>query len=121
VKLTRSLSATLGLLTILPIGYLVFFLTFLIPRLSSLLEADPPQLERYFSLFHTVVRLHLIMIVLSLALIGFYIFYLFKTDRVPTDKKSVWASVLFLGNFLTMPVFWYLYVWREPDAPAIPR
>jgi hypothetical protein len=45
-------------------------------------------------------------------LIFVYIRYLFKTDTVPKDKKALWAVVLFLGNMISMPIFWYLYVWK---------
>ncbi len=27
--------------------------------------------------------------------------------------------VLFLGNIIAMPVYWSLYIWREP-APGLP-
>jgi hypothetical protein len=46
-------------------------------------------------------------------LIAFYILFLFKTDRVPQDKKALWAAVLLLGNMLAMPVFFFLYVWPD--------
>jgi hypothetical protein len=46
-------------------------------------------------------------------LIAFYIVFLFKTDRVPQDKKALWAAVIFLGNMVAMPVFFYFYVWPE--------
>lgn len=49
-------------------------------------------------------------------LLIFYIVYLFKTDRVPQDKKALWAVVSFLGHAMVMPVFWYLYI-RRPAPP----
>ena len=52
------------------------------------------------------------------ALTAFYIVYLFRTDRVPQDKKALWAVVLFLGNTFAFPVFWYLYIWKEPAATS---
>jgi hypothetical protein len=33
-----------------------------------------------------------------LDLIAVYIVFLFKTDRVPQDKKALWAAVLFRGT-----------------------
>mgnify|MGYP001496655692 CR=1 FL=1 len=47
-----------------------------------------------------------------MALIVSYIVCLFKTSNVPNDKKPLWAVVIFMGHFLAMPIFWYLYVWR---------
>ena len=48
------------------------------------------------------------------ALLVIYIVHVFKTDRVPQDKKALWAVVLFLGNMLAMPIYWYLYIWNDP-------
>jgi EamA domain-containing membrane protein RarD len=59
-----------------------------------------------------------VTILWTFALLAIYVRLLFKTERVPTDKKTLWAVVLFLGNMLAMPVFWYLYVWREPESEA---
>ena len=58
---------------------------------------------------------HLFTILFMFALTAFYIVYLFRTDRVAQDKKALWAVVLFLGNAFAFPVFWYLYIWREPE------
>ncbi len=42
---------------------------------------------------------------LMLGLTVFYIVHVFRTDRVPADKKALWAVVLFLGNLLAMPFY----------------
>jgi hypothetical protein len=49
-----------------------------------------------------------------LVLLVIYVVYLFKTDRVAQDKKALWAAVLLLGGLIAMPVFWYLYIWKQP-------
>jgi len=59
---------------------------------------------------------HVLTILWMFALTAFYIVFLFRTDRVAQDKKALWAVVLFLGNILAFPVFWYLYIWKEPAA-----
>jgi hypothetical protein len=48
-------------------------------------------------------------------LLGIYIVNVFKNDRVSKDKKALWVVVLFLGNMIAMPVYWYLYIWEEDD------
>jgi len=42
----------------------------------------------------------------SLVLFVIYIVHLFKTDRVPNNKKALWAVVLFLGSMIAMPICW---------------
>jgi hypothetical protein len=48
-------------------------------------------------------------------LLGIYVVNVFKNDHVSKDKKALWAVVLFLGNVIAMPVYWYLYIWKEDD------
>ena len=47
--------------------------------------------------------------------------YILSWLAVPQDKKALWAVVIFMGNALAMPVYWYLYIWKplrhEPLAP----
>ncbi|NLG84554.1 MAG: hypothetical protein GX493_08130 [Firmicutes bacterium] len=45
-----------------------------------------------------------------------YIVNVFNTDLVDKDKKALWAVVLFFGNIIAMPIYWYLYIWREPKV-----
>ena len=57
---------------------------------------------------------HLLTMLEIFILLVIYLVYLFKTDRVAQDKKALWAVVLFMGHMIAMPIFWYLYMWREP-------
>jgi len=57
--------------------------------------------------------LHFLTMLEILALLVIYIMHVFKTDSVPQDKKALWAVVLFLGNMIAMPIYWYLYIWKE--------
>ena len=54
-------------------------------------------------------------------LIAIYIYDHFHNDKVDKDKKALWAVVLFFGNIIVMPVYWYLYVWREEGRPPLPK
>ena len=65
--------------------------------------------------FKVIFPLHLLTMLEIFVLLAIYVLYLFKTDRVRQDKKALWAVVLFLGNMMAMPVFWYLYIWKEPE------
>ena len=50
--------------------------------------------------------------VLQWCLIAFYLYSLFTTDFVEKSTKPLWAVVIFLGNIISMPIFWYLYMWK---------
>lgn len=64
--------------------------------------------------FAAVFAMHLLTILWVFGLLAFYIVHLFKTARVPKEQKALWAVVLFLGNAIAMPVYWYFYIWQEP-------
>ena len=102
----RPIAIAWLLVTLVPLAYLVYFVLFaLSPR--------PESFEEERAQFAFIARMHTIMIFGGWALIASYIVYLFKTDYVPSDKKALWAVVLFLGSIFAMPVFWFLYVWNH--------
>jgi len=60
----------------------------------------------------------LMVAVMSVALFGllvmvFYVVFALRSQRVPQVLKRRWASRLFIGNLFTMPVFWYLFIWKD--------
>ncbi len=115
--MTRNRKILLGIATIWPFIYLaVFFIVFFGFFIYSVSINDQgrtnssnlpgPGIIMFFAL-------HIFTIIWVLALTIFYIFNVFKNDRVDKDKKALWAVVIFLGNIFAMPVYWYLYIWRE--------
>jgi hypothetical protein len=52
-----------------------------------------------------------------IGLLVFYIRHVFQNDRMQEDRKMLWAVVLFLGNALAMPIYWYLYIWKDAEMP----
>lgn len=67
---------------------------------------------------NAIITLHVITMFWECVLIALYIYNVFKNDRVHKDKKALWAVVLFLGNIVAMPIYWYLYIWRQ-DSRAL--
>jgi len=119
MRLNRVLAIVAAVLTIVPWVYVVFFLSYLMPKFRSFTTPGGPSPEEFHHLFHSVFRWHLGIMGLVLALTILYIVHLFRTDRVPPDKKALWAVVLLLGNVLAMPVYWYFYVWpKQPEGAA---
>jgi hypothetical protein len=70
----------------------------------------------FSSVFGAIFTLQLLLWLLTVGLTIFYIVNVFRNDRVAKDKKALWAVVLFMGSLLAMPVYWYLYIWREPEV-----
>lgn len=98
----------LGLATLWPPLFIVIFFVFVFSK-GFVFTSDP---ESGFSL---MVGLHFSTMVWICVLVLIYILNVFRNERVASDKKNLWAVVLFLGNVVAMPVYWYLYIWPEPS------
>ncbi len=115
--MTRPLKLLLGLATLWPVVYLVCFLGFWFFLMMWMVSRSPDESEMPFGMMRVFFILHGITIVWILGLLAFYLYHLFQTDRVKNDQKALWAVVLFLGNAIAMPIYWYLYIWRERAPP----
>jgi hypothetical protein len=114
--MSRGTAITLAVFTAWPFLYMIIFMVTWICMVMSIgsdAHPEPPGV-----MFIGLMVLHLLTMLEIMGLLVIYLVHLFRTDRVPQDKKALWAVVLFLGNMLAMPVYWYLYVWRLPVAPA---
>jgi uncharacterized membrane protein len=98
-------------LTVSPLGYMFYFA-------SWVTRGNPSTAAQAASEFDRIAVLHVGFIFITWALIASYIVYLFKTTHVQAEKKALWAVVLFLGNLIAMPVFWYLYVWNPTNRES---
>lgn len=73
-------------------------------------------------IFFIILPIHLLTMIIIVALLTFYIINVFRNDRVNKDMKILWAVILFFGSFIAMPIYWYLYIWRDPKILAeMPR
>ena len=50
--------------------------------------------------------------ILLMILLVIYIVNVFKNNTVESDKKALWAIVLFFGNIISMIVYWVLHIWK---------
>lgn len=107
MKFNRTAALLVGIASTLPIAlFMAFFV---------LLEFRPAS-DRTGDTMEAILAALLGFWILAL-MVGYGVF-LSYTDRVPPDKKNLWAALLFFGNVFTMPVFWYLYMWRRTGQRA---
>ena len=115
--MTRGKRIALAVFTVWPFLYIILFFGSILGTmiLASVCNGPPKWL---FGVMFVILILHFLTMIEVFSLIAIYIIHVFKTDRIPRDKKVLWAVVLFLGNMLAMPVYWYLYVWKDPETSA---
>jgi ABC-type Na+ efflux pump permease subunit len=66
-----------------------------------------------------IFALQFVTIILMFVLLFIYIKDVFTNQRIPQDKKALWVVVLFVGNMIAMPVYFYLYIWKEPKQEQL--
>ena len=119
MRVDRRLSIPLGVLTIAPFGYLLVYLLYLFPKLHELAVSSSPSGRAFAELSSRMMWYHLATMWLAFLLIGFYVLFAWRSRRVPREKKRPWSVWILVGNLFTMPLFWYLYIWR--DRPLEPK
>jgi hypothetical protein len=122
MTLKKSTKILLGIATVWPIVYMflffvtIFGLMFILPPGGSgppLAAPDSPLIPLGFiGLFAA----HLFTMLLIMGLMAFYIVRVFKTDYLDQAMKIMWTVLICMLGMFAMPVFWYLYIWREPPA-----
>ena len=112
----------LGIVTIMPIilfgsMFAIFFSQMF--NKSMFQQAHTPVAPGTFPPMPKVMMvmfgIEIVAFMIIFALLIFYIINVFKNPKLPKDKRALWAVVLFLGHVISMPVYWYLYIWREPS------
>ena len=106
MRLNRPLALIVAALTLAPWAYFAFFF------MLAVAEQPDPFVDQ----LDTTLWLHLFVMVLEGALLAFYLIHLLRADRIPADKKALWAVVLLFANLLAMPFYWYFYMWPKADG-----
>ena len=114
----KSTKILLGLATLWPFLYMILFLVFILSSILFLPPGDGKESGPPF-FFAVLIAVHLLTMLWIIGLTVFYIVNIFRNDRVEKDKKVLWAVVIFLGNMIAMPIYWYLYIWKEVPARSL--
>lgn len=113
----RAVRLFLGLLSFLPLAVLVAILGSALASAAGgtgigLLADDSDT--GFFLLLSLCMGLGLF----SVALLAYFVLFIFRSDRVRAEHKALWAIVLFMGNAIGFPLFWFVYFWRDAENLA---
>ena len=115
--MSKPLKIILGVVTMWPLIYILIFMTFwfyMVLGIASQAQERPSGAIP--SWFLAIFVMHGITMLVIFALLTIYIINVFTNDRVAKDKKALWAVVLFLGNAIAMPIYWYFYIWPSNNS-----
>src|SRR5688572_1773602 len=103
----------LGIASLWPVFYMFLFFGFIFSMALGFGGGGQPE-PGIQPMMALVFGLHFLTMLVILALTVFYIVDVFRNERVDKDKKALWAIVIFMGSMIAMPIYWYLYFWKEP-------
>jgi hypothetical protein len=106
----------LGIATIWPLAYAIFLFVSLFFHFTSMIFGIPKR-NVFLELFDTMFIVHLGTMLWIMVLTVFYIVHVIKNPVLKNEMKAIWAAVVFMGSVFAMPVYWYLYVWRDRKEP----
>jgi hypothetical protein len=86
------------------------------PRVPTINEeTSQPRAPIIFPIGLVVLfAVHFVTIWLMLGLLVLYIVLAIKREGFDQTTRIVWIILICLMGTLAMPVYWYLYVWRDP-------
>ncbi len=119
--MTKRKKVWLGIATIWPIAWMFIFMISMFTFFFSFAgRPGQPEPGPILFLFPVIILLHFVTVFGSLALIIYYIFDIFKNERLEQNYKIMWTVLLFFAGMLAMPIYWYLYIWRDaPEGAAL--
>ncbi len=115
----KSTKILLGVVTIWPVAYIFLFVVGMFAMMALMpFAGGPTSPQQPDSLliplgFLSFFAVHMLTILLSMGLMAFYIVRVFKTP-LEEAMKIMWTVLICTVGIFAMPVFWYLYIWREP-------
>lgn len=111
----KSTKIALGIGTVWPILYMFIFIIFIFSMVLFLPSGETSSTSGPPVWFFAIFPIHFLTILWIWVLVIIYIVDVFRNDRVPKDKQVLWLIVILLGGIIAMPIYWYLYIWREPE------
>lgn len=114
---TKTAKLSVGLLTLLPMIFLVLFFFALVS--GGLSEAEEHLASEEPLVFLLPVGYAIILLLASifssLALTVFYFIHVLNNPRLDASQRLVWAFLVLMTGFVGCLVYWLFQIWREED------
>ncbi len=109
--MTKGQKAALGAVTLGPLIYTVLVVS---TPLRAVFFTDPasPEAPNWFLYF---TAFHFFMYLYTGFLLTFYMIHLFGNRSLSRGSKMLWAFLLITGFLLSMPLYWFLHIWRPEE------
>lgn len=112
VRLTRGKKIALAVATAWPPLYMILFLsvfvlTFLSFATMTKGAAGPKEMPTPFLV---IFPLHVVTMLLGMGLLVIYVLHALQNERLDQNTRLLWAVLMFVGNYIAMPIYFCKYV-----------
>jgi heme/copper-type cytochrome/quinol oxidase subunit 3 len=107
--MNKNKALVLLFFTLLPFLYVVFFFYYWIEIFVKITNNQPDNIN---SMFFVILPIHFGIMIETIVLLIIYIKNVFKNENIEESKRALWAIVLFFGNLIAMPIYWYINIWK---------
>ena len=119
--MSKQKKVWLGIASVIPLVLMLAYLVLVVVNFATMdydayYEEDEPT-------WFWIVTFGFIglSILSSWAMLAYYIVWLFRIEPADDSKKTLWIVLLLMLQGLALPIFWFLFIWREESlAPKPP-
>lgn len=113
--MSKARKILLGLATAWQLVYAILFTGTLLRVLLSGFAPLPGGASGLPEGFGPLFFVHLATLLLMLGLAVYYVSEASRSPHVPKRWRGLWVALNVVCGFFAQIVFWYLYIWREPE------
>lgn len=118
--LNKPAKIILGILTLIPLLFAISTFLFALHQVVSFLFfSEPGMPTQFFSYLAYILPYTLLFFLLYLGLIIFYFIQIVQNKYFDTEKRFLWIVILLLLNGISMPVYWYVHIWKTKEPAYV--
>jgi hypothetical protein len=84
------------------------------PMMRGTSESDGPGISMV-----VFFGLHGLTMLIGLFLLVFYIIHAIRNSKIEGMEKIIWILIIAVAGFVTMPIYWYVHIWKEGSIRLI--
>jgi len=114
--MSRKKKLMLGVVTFWPPLYMCIFMSFFFIEFVFVGSGHP---DLAGASFIVLFAMHAFTILMMLCLMVYYVLHALDNENLDdkSNKRLLWVLILFFGNMIAMPIYFYRYIWKTPPAP----
>jgi formate/nitrite transporter FocA (FNT family) len=120
IKMSKNKKIILGVLTLLPIVFLVlYFLSFIFLFLgifNSAQNQTEPDVNFFIGNFIFMFLLIFIAVIAALGTMIYYIIHITNNTTFDSNQRLMWILILVFAGLIGNAVYWYMYIWKEQET-----